>query len=373
MSQMRFRIAAAIAAALLLARCPSALALEPVRISADGKHFVLRDSGTRFTPWGFNYLGRSGTLFEEDWAQQWPAVEEDFREMKRLGANVIRVHLQLSTYLAGPDQTKPEELARLGRLLDLARNLGLYLDLTGLGCYRRAQVPKWLDALSESDRWAAQARFWQAIAAQGKGHPAVFCYDLMNEPVITTPKQGEPPWLAGELGGFYFVQRIANQPGQRTQAEIAAVWVAQMTAAIRKSDPDGLITVGVIPWAQVWPNAKPVFYSPDAARHLDFVAVHFYPQKGKVKEALAALKVYDLGKPIVVEETFPLSCSLDELKQFIDGADGVADGWISHYFGKAAAEDPKETELNRARVAQFLEFWQARAPKPPPATSTTRP
>ena len=253
-----------------------------------GRTSSSKASGTRFTPWGFNYLGEFGTVFEEYWAEKWPAIEEDFREMRKLGANVIRVHLQLPTYMAGPDQTRPEELARLRRLLDLARDQGLYLDLTGLGCYRLAQVPKWLDALSESERWATQARFWEAIAETCKGHPAVFCYDLMNEPVITAAKEGEHPWLTGEMGGFHFVQRIANQLGKRTQAEIAAAWVAQMAGAIRKADPEGLITVGVIPWAMIWPNAKPVFYAPAAAKHLDFVSVHFYPQKGKVREALTA-------------------------------------------------------------------------------------
>jgi len=352
-------------AGLLLAMHNLAVGMEPIRISADGTHFILKDSGRRFTPWGFNYLGEFGTIFEEYWAEKWPAIEEDFREMKKLGTSVVRVHLQLPTYMAGPDKTKPEELARLRKLLDLARDHGLYLDLTGLGCYRLAQVPEWLDPLSESDRWAVQARFWAAIAETCKGHPAVFCYDLMNEPVVTAAKEGEHPWLAGELEGFYFVQRIANQLGTRTQAEIAAAWTAQMTQAIRKADPDTLITVGVIPWAQIWPGAKPLFYSPAAAKHLDFVSVHFYPRKGKVPEDLAALKVYDIGKPIVVEETFPLSCSLAELEEFISGADGVVEGWISHYFGKSIADYRKEADLKSALIVQFLEFWQAKAPKGP--------
>jgi hypothetical protein len=41
----------------------------------------------------------------------------------------------------GPDRPSPQALARLGRLVDLAEKTRLYLDLTGLGCYRRADVP----------------------------------------------------------------------------------------------------------------------------------------------------------------------------------------------------------------------------------------
>ncbi|MBX7208988.1 MAG: glycoside hydrolase family 5 protein [Verrucomicrobiaceae bacterium] len=338
--------------------------LEPVGISADGASFVLKRSGDRFVPWGFNYLGESDTVFEEYWAEKWPAIEEDFREMKKLGANVVRVHLQLGTYMAAADRTRPEELARLRKLLDLAQATGLYLDVTGLGCYHLAKVPVWLDALDEQQRWEVQARFWRAVARTCKGHPAVFCYDLMNEPVVTEAKPGEPPWLTGELGGLYFVQRISNKPGGRAQRDIAAAWVARMTKAIREVDPEHLITVGVIPWAMVWPNAKPVFYAPAAAGHLDFVSVHFYPQAGKVKEALAALKVYDVGKPMVVEEIFPLNCSLAELDEFMRGGGGIVEGWISHYFGRSIADYAGEKDMKSAVMQQFLEYWQNKAPRP---------
>ena len=93
----------------------------------------------------------------------------------------------------------------------LAEQTGLYLDLTGLGCYHKQDVPAWYDALEESDRWDVQARFWKAVAGVCKDSPAIFCYDLMNEPVLDGGK-GDG-WLAGEpLGGKYFVQRITRDP-----------------------------------------------------------------------------------------------------------------------------------------------------------------
>ncbi len=95
------------------------------------------------------------------------------------------------------------------------------------------------------------------------------------------PKKGEPRWLGGELGGFYFVQRISEDPKGRTQIEIARAWAAKLTRAIRQADARTPITVGVIPWAQIWPNAKPVFYSPKVAKHFDFVSIHAYP--GRIK------------------------------------------------------------------------------------------
>ena len=36
--------------------------------------------------------------------------------------------------------------------------------------------------MDEPARWAAQARFWAEVAKVCATSPAVFCYDLMNEP-----------------------------------------------------------------------------------------------------------------------------------------------------------------------------------------------
>lgn len=330
----------------------------PIRISDDGKHFVLGESGERFTPWGFNYLGKFEELAEESWDTDWNRIETDFREMRKLGANVVRWHLQFSTYMKLVDEVDSEQLNRLKKLLELAQETGLYLDLTGLSCYRLEDVPDWYDELPEADRWQSQARFWEAIAETCTGHPAVFCYDLMNEPIITEPKEDEHPWLGGELGGFYFVQRICNEPAKRDKNDIAEAWVELLVSAIRKHDKEHLVTVGVIPWAQVFRGAKPLFYSPQVARHLDFVSVHFYPRSGKVAEDLVALAVYDVGKPLVVEEIFPLNCSLEELDRFIEGSEDRVDGWMSHYFGHTVAEHQADAQPGGKLVAEFLEYWR---------------
>ena len=332
--------------------------LSPIRIAEDGSGFIHADTGKPYRPWGFNYLGRHGELAEETWDADWERIETDFREMRRLGANVVRWHLQLATFMKSPTEVDATQLERLRRLLDLARDNGLYLDLTGLSCYRREKVPAWYDDLLEAERWQVQARFWEAIAGACAGHPAVFCYDLMNEPVVGPAQEGYHPWLAGELGGLYFVQRISNELAGRTNIEIADAWVEQLTTAIRRHDPDRLITVGVIPWAQIFPGAKPIFYATDPARHLDFVSVHFYPQTGKAAEALTALAAYDIGKPLVVEEIYPLACSVEELDEFIDGASDRVDGWVSHYFGHTPDEHRAGAEPGGPITARFLDYWQ---------------
>lgn len=335
--------------------------LEFIRVGADGRRFVLADSGTEFRPWGFNYdHDRDNRLLETYWRKEWRSVEEDFAEMKQLGANTVRIHLQVSHFMKSATKTNPDSLAQLARLLALAEKTGLYLDVTGLGCYDKKDVPRWYNRLDETERWAVQARFWEAVAATCSNSPAVFCYDLMNEPVVTEDKKGRD-WTPGAFGDRYFVQRLTLDFKGRSPKEIAAAWVNRMVAAIRKHDSRHLITVGAIPWALTWTNAKPMI---EANTNLDFVSLHFYPKTGEVDKALKAVAVYDFGKPIVIEELFPLSCSVAELNQFIDGSRPLATGWIGFYWGKSIAEYKHKTDsIAEGMTLDWLEYFARKTPE----------
>jgi hypothetical protein len=332
-----------------------------VRLSEDRQEFLLEGEGRTFVPWGFNYdHDETGRLLEDYWTNEWPKVEEDFAEMKALGANVVRIHLQVGRFLRGPREPNEAALDRLGRLLAVAERLHLYLDVTGLACYHKKDVPPWYDGLSETDRWDVQARFWEAIAGHCAGSPAVFCYDLMNEPILPGGNP-ETEWLTGELGGKFFVQRITLDLAGRTRQQVAKAWVDRLVTALHRRDGRRLITVGVIPWALVFPGAKPLFYSKEVAGNLDFVSVHFYPEKGKIDQALTALAAYDVGKPLVIEEMFPLRCGPNELENFIDRSRPIAAGWIGFYWGKTLQECRRSKELPDALTAGWLELFQRKA------------
>ena len=192
----------------------------------------------------------------------------------------MRVHFQLGRFMRRPDRSKAANLDRLAKLVRLAEEIGLYLDITGLGCYHKKDVPAWSDVMDESDRWDVQARFWKAVAGVCKGNPAVFCYDLMNEPIVAG--EGEEGLVPGEpLGESITSSGSRPKPGPDRQ-EIARAWVGELAPAIRSVDARQMITVGVIPWAQVFKGAKPFFYAPEVCRPLDFVSVHFYPKAGEL-------------------------------------------------------------------------------------------
>ena len=331
-------------------------------VSADKKTFIEKSTGKPFTPWGFNYdHDTRGRLIEDYWEAEWPTIETHFHQMRVLGANVVRIHLQLGRFLSGPDQVNEKSLDQLGRLLKLAERESLYLDLTGLGCYHKADVPAWYDRLSEKDRWEAQARFWRAVATRCRGSSAVFCYDLMNEPVVAGGQRKAGDWLAGAFAGKHFVQFINLDQKNRPRPEIAQKWVHHLASAIREKDRRHLITVGLVDWSLDRPGLTSGFVPTKIAGDLDFVSVHIYPKAGKGKEAIETLAGFAIGKPVLIEETFPLSCSISELETFLDQSRRYAAGGIGFYWGKTPAELSRSREIGDAITRAWLELFQKRA------------
>jgi hypothetical protein len=340
----------------------SSAEMEPVRVRTDRKGFILEKSASPFVPWGFNYdHDEQGRLLEDYWNTEWAKVEEDFREMKQLGANCVRIHLQLGRFMVQPDEPNRAALGQLVRLVDLAERLQLYLDLTGLGCYHKKDVPAWYDGLDEQQRWAVQGRFWEAIAGRCAQCPAVFCYDLMNEPVVPAGQRKPGEWLGPPFAGKCFVQFISLSQANRSRPAIAGQWIEALSAAIRKHDRRHLITVGLVPWSLDRPGLRSGFVPEKIADRLDFVSVHLYPERSKLKAALGTLAGFSVGKPVVIEELFPLHCSPAELSQFIDESRKYASGWIGFYWGKTPEECRRSKQLGDALTLGWLELFQSKA------------
>ena len=92
-----------------------------VAVSKDKKGFILDPSGRPFVPWGFNYdHDDKGRLIEDYWEDEWPTVEAHFGQMKKLGANLVRVHLQLGKFMESPEKVNEKALGQIDKLLRLA-------------------------------------------------------------------------------------------------------------------------------------------------------------------------------------------------------------------------------------------------------------
>jgi len=334
-----------------------------VQVAKDGKGFVLSPSGQPFTPWGFNYDRDSNyRLIEDYWETNWPTVVQDFGEMKQLGANVVRIHLQFAKFMKSPTEANETNLARLRQLVQLADKDGLYLDLTGLGSYRKQDIPGWYDTLPEQVRWAAQARFWEGVAKTCADQPAVWCYDLMNEPVVSGDKRSD--WLAPEaIENLYYVQFVNRDPAGRERADIARHWTHTMVEAIRKQDHRHLITVGLLALELGPPEDSSGFGPTQVGSDLDFFGVHLYPEAGKFGQWTDMLaRITKTGKPVIIEEIFPLKCDTKTLGDFIERTRGLASGWLGFYWGKTPAELSPSQKPAEQLTLQWLELFQRMNP-----------
>ena len=349
---------------LALLFCQPSFAAEWIAVGRNGSGFVLSESGRTFTPWGYNYFrDEKFRLLEDYWNSDqpdgWRKFERDFRELKRLGANVVRIHLQFGRFMDAPGKPNVQNLARLSKVIDLAEELGIYLDITGLGTYRLRDVPSWYSNASEKAHWAMQAEFWEAIAKVCAKRPGVFAYNLMNEPLATSATQPRGQWThPTALEGQTYVEYINLDPDNRKPPEIARAWIRQMTAAIRKHDPRHLITVGMI-WID---NAAPEIWSgfppKEIAPEVDFLAVHVYPETGKMNVALDSLRRYQVGKPVLIEETFPMKSSPEEWRAFLEASRGLAQGWLGHYWSLSPQDIAGSSDIGHGLLRGQFEVLQ---------------
>src|SRR5439155_4174472 len=131
-----------------------------------------------------------------------------------------------------------------------------------------------------------------------------------------------------------YVQYICLDPANRPRSQIAREWLEQMSAAIQRHDALHMITVGLLPNSVGQSDQSSGFDPATIAPALDFISVHIYPQKGKIDESINTLRIFCVGKPVVIEEMFPLSFATAVLGQFIEQSKPYASGWLGFYWGQ---------------------------------------
>jgi len=243
-------------------------------------------------------------------------------------------------------------LDKLARLLRLTEETGIYLDLTGLVCYHKQDISAWYDKRDEQQRWETQAAFWEAIANTCSESPAVFCYDLIIEPVVSGGANKRDDWLGAGFGDKFFVHFIALETKDRARYDIACEWIGKLVAALRKHDQRHLITVGLVPWSLDRPSLTSGFVSDRIADKLDFIAMHICPKSGKLPDALRTVKgMAVVGKPVVIEEIFPFKCNAEELGKYIDDSRSHATGWTGEWLLLGAHALRKPFPMLESRLA----------------------
>jgi hypothetical protein len=184
----------------------------------------------------------------------------------------------------------------------------------------------------------------------------------MNEPVVPQGQRSPADWMAGELGGFSYVQFISLDQASRPRPEIARQWIAELVAAIRRRDTRHLVTVGLLPNSLETPVSMSGFPPRKIAEKLDFICIHLYPKSGNLKEDLQLLHGFRVRKPVVIEEIFPLDCQLSDLRQFLERSRTDAAGWIGFYWGQTPELLSQLGTSSAAVTRRWLEAFRALNP-----------
>ncbi|MCX8036940.1 MAG: beta-galactosidase [Candidatus Sumerlaeia bacterium] len=284
-----------------------------VKVAPDGRGFVAGESP--WHPFGCNYfdphVGWAPKMWREFDAGR---VEEHFRIMQHLGVNVVRVFLAAQSFYPTPPRLEPEALEKFDRLLDIARRYGIRVHPTGLDAWEGN--PPWRrgDIFADEAVRAHQVGFWKAFAARYKDEPAIFAYDLLNEPHVhwsgRAMESAWRKWLVQHYGTIEALRKAwkneatpfeafdaipvpRDEPAsasrmladyQRFRESVGERWVKEQADAIRSADPNHLITVGFIQWTVPVLHGRPSryagFHPAQIAAHVDFLSVHFYPLWG---------------------------------------------------------------------------------------------
>ena len=376
--------------------------MELIVVTPDGQGFAERDSGRPYIPFGTNYYDPHTGWAPKIWRQfDAEKVREHFRLMSKLGVNCARLFLTAGSFQPDAKTVEEKSLKKLDTLVKIGRETGIRLILTGPDHWEGSPSYWRPDRFAGEEALRALEYFWKTVGQRYKGEPAIFAWDLLNEPHL--------PWFIKEWRGRWntWLEKTyrnwdslkiawgdeltekdkwgevavpenradADNPRlrdfQRFREHLSDEWVRRQVKSLRRADPTHLITVGYIQWS--YPLVRPgrpsrysAFNPHRQARRLDFVTIHFYPTMGapfgseenwqKNLSYLQAVLAYcHTGKPVVLGEfgwygggapqKHPYLSEAEQAQWIsaeIEVSRRLADGWLSWPF----ADSPSSTDIS---------------------------
>jgi hypothetical protein len=300
--------------------------------------------------WGFENHNPVLAYFDNPSSANFATLERELRVARQMGANSMRIYLELGQVMASPTQPRQQTLKALQQLLQLAQSEGIYLDITGNVVWRPSRSPRWYEQMPWRARWQVQARFWRAVANVASTSPAVLCYELISEPMVSQT----PGYYYGKMGDWYFVQSIATAPASQQHA-LARRWTQLVAGAVRSFD-DRPVTIGLLPF-----NDGP-FGPANIGGYLDMLTLHAYPTAGNLADSISLIQAFAAyKKPVLLGETFMLFCDTTVHKAFLAGAGPYLGGIFEFFSGKDPRMLQPHTSLEamyKASMQDFLAFRQ---------------
>jgi hypothetical protein len=339
-------VTGAVALTVMLTICAAASAAMPwITVRGDRLHAGARP----WHAWGMNWgVGDHEPVidyFNNPTTTNLAVLRSELTTARATGANSMRIYLQLGQVMATPTRPRERTLTALRGLLALAETDGIYLDITGDLVWRPSRAPAWYDRMTRQQRWQVQARFWKAVAHTAASSPAVLCYELTSEPIIS-PTPGD---YFGQIGRWYYVQSIATQTGPRAY-KLARSWTALLAGAVRSQD-DRPVTIGLLPL-----TGGP-FAPANIADLLDMLVVHEYPTTGQAPQAIALIHGFAaFHKPVLLGETSILSDDAATQGAFLTRAAPALAGAFEFFDGRDPRTIQPKTVYDAVYQASLEQF-----------------
>lgn len=180
-------------------------------------------------------------------------IDTDFKLIKNIGLNTIRIFIQYKDF--GASEVQQKKLNKLTQVLDIAEKYDLKTIVTLFDFYGDYSI---MD-------WTLNNKHATSIVTHLKNHPALYAWDIKNEPNLDFNTRGK--------------QRVLD-------------WLTQMIHHIKFLDQKHPITIG-------WSNTQ----SADLlANEVDFVSFHYYEDLENLATAYQKLKTVIPTKEIVLGE-----------------------------------------------------------------------
>ena len=374
-----------------------------ITTAAQGRGFAERGGDSAYVPYGCNYFDPLTGWAPKIWRQfREESVRGHFERMQELGVNTVRMFLSIASFMTESGELNPDGMAKADAVLSIAKTHGIRVEFSGPDFWEG--VPDWVakyfngeeNAYFLDDEWVGRLeRFWSLFAAHYRDEPALFSYDLLNEPWL----KWDSPLLRRLWGDAPPAMEQCPLDGSRNEEFLAfrerliEKWTETMTQAIRGSDPNHMVTIGFhqlsMPHQPHFRYTLPGFSGKKLTRHLDYAALHWYPYSPEehvqphrkeddiepnIGMILASIRNGRAGKPVSLEEFgwygggpvyswgrdmphVDEEVQVNYLRRVVEATLDEADGWLT--WGYADVPDARDATRRSGLVDErgAVKLW----------------
>ncbi|MBN2009827.1 cellulase family glycosylhydrolase [candidate division KSB1 bacterium] len=325
---------------------------EFIQVSDDNWHFETSESHRAFLPFGVNYYD-PGTYHPEPYlafdvigAFDSTDVDRQLGKIQDLRANIVRIFLSVVRFEPDLFMLNEASFQKLDKLISIAKRQHLRIIFDLVNDWEGNPAWESWEYYAEETTLQGYEFYLEALGTRYADEPTIFSWSLKNEPYVRGPgsgimgdlwkpyarfKYGSEANLAAAWSDYPRAGEtwdeikqpdgieldVLENPGnqrlydyQLFREDIAYNWVRRLSAALRRTDPNHMITVGLdqhsVPIMNAVPERTYTAFNPiKIAPLIDYVSIHAYNwwDVHTVNTFIKAIARYSYtNKPVLVEE-----------------------------------------------------------------------